>query len=243
MMLTNTKDIYGDRLIAVDGDIGQVKDLYFDDWNWVIRYVIADTDAWLPGRLVLFSPHAFGKLDHYENSLHLKLTRQKIASSPALDPNRMVSRQDESAYFHHYGWPAYWNGSALWGLDALPMTVSAPRRDEPGGPRQHQRDEKHLQSAHAVLNYHIQTTDGTVGHVTGFLVDTKSWAIVQIVVKTGDWHSGREILIEPGKIERISHQTFKIFVRLTKADILKNDAQHLVPASAGNPGAGSFPTE
>lgn len=243
-MLTNTNELYGNRLVALDGDIGQVKDFYFDDWNWVIRYLVADVAAWLPGRLVLLSPHAFGRLNRYERILHLKLSRQKIAACPAPDPHPPVSRQDESAYFRHYGWPAYWDGPELWGRSALPMTAVPPLGGEPGGRgSRHHRDEKHLQSAQAVLNYHIQTTDGTVGHVTGFLVDDKSWAIHQIVVETGAWLSGREILIDPDQIERISYQTFKIFARLTKADILSKGKSVSLHTGPRIPGEERSPSE
>jgi hypothetical protein len=52
--------LYGDKLGASDGEAGHVKDFYFDDKNWVVRYVVADTGSWLAGRQVLLSPLAFG---------------------------------------------------------------------------------------------------------------------------------------------------------------------------------------
>ena len=63
-MLQNIKEFYGRKLAASDGDIGYVKDFYFDDKTWVIRYLVADTGSWLTGRLVLLSPHAFGRSDN-----------------------------------------------------------------------------------------------------------------------------------------------------------------------------------
>jgi hypothetical protein len=60
-MLQSIKQLYGETLRASDGEIGHVKNFYFDDHNWAVRYVIVDTGAWLSGRLVLISPHAFGK--------------------------------------------------------------------------------------------------------------------------------------------------------------------------------------
>ncbi|MES1194358.1 MAG: PRC-barrel domain-containing protein, partial [Opitutus sp.] len=57
-MLQNIKELYGSKLAASDGEIGHVKDFYFDDHTWVVRYVVADTGTWLSGRLVLLSPHA-----------------------------------------------------------------------------------------------------------------------------------------------------------------------------------------
>src|SRR6188768_4056565 len=37
-MLRSIKQLYGNKLGASDGDIGQVKDFYFDDQSWAIRY-------------------------------------------------------------------------------------------------------------------------------------------------------------------------------------------------------------
>ena len=48
-MLQGIKQLYGNKLGASDGDIGHVKDFFFDDQNWAIRYVVADTGSWLPG--------------------------------------------------------------------------------------------------------------------------------------------------------------------------------------------------
>ena len=39
-MLRNSKDLEGSAIGATDGAIGDVKDLYFDDEEWVIRYLV-----------------------------------------------------------------------------------------------------------------------------------------------------------------------------------------------------------
>jgi hypothetical protein len=83
----------------------------------------------------------------------------------------------------------------------------------------HHRDEKHLRSTQAVTGYHIQSVDGEIGHVSSFLVDDKSWEIRELVIETGHWYSGKEILIPPSKVKRISYKESKVFVSLTKADI------------------------
>jgi hypothetical protein len=87
----------------LDGDIGHVKDFYFDDENWVIRYLVADTGSWLSGRLVLLTPHVFGKLDQSEKTLQetlqIKLRKMQIENSPSIDLHKPVSRQYEIEYF------------------------------------------------------------------------------------------------------------------------------------------------
>ena len=55
-MLLSLKQLYRKKLRASGGDIGHVEDFYFNDQQWAIRYVVANTGSWLSGRLVLISP-------------------------------------------------------------------------------------------------------------------------------------------------------------------------------------------
>jgi PRC-barrel domain len=229
-MLQNIKELYGTKLSASDGEIGHVKDFYFDDKTWVIRYLIADTGSWLTGRLVLLSPHALGKLDQYEKTLHVKLHKKQIEKSPSIESHKPVSRQYEIEYYRYYSWPAYWDGGALWGLGGFPVLLP-PSKDEMKAQLQHHhRDDKHLQSTQAVTGYQIQAADGTIGQVSGFLVDERSWAIRELAVETGHWYAGKEILISPDRIERISYEESKVFVNLTKADIQRTAENTLAKA-------------
>jgi hypothetical protein len=66
------------------------------------------------------------------------------------------------------------------------------------------------------MGYHLQATDGIVGHVCDFMMDDESWAIGQIVVKTGHRFTGKEVLIPVGKVDRISYEESTVFVKLTK---------------------------
>ena len=217
----NTRELYGNKLAALDGDIGHVKDFYFDDEIWVIRYLVADTGSWLTGRLILISPHAFGRLDQDEKTLHVKLRKTQIQNSPSIDSHKPVSRQWETEYYGYYGWPTYWEGDSMWGLGGYPAALP-PTKEEVEVRRQyHHRDDKHLRSMQEVTGYNIQSVDGEIGHVSSFLVDDESWAIHELVIETGHWYSGKEILIPTGKVKRISYDEAKVFVSLTKADILQ----------------------
>jgi len=113
-MLRSIKQLYGVKLGASDGEIGHVKDFYFDDRNWAVRYVVADTGSWLSGRKVLISPHVFGSLHQVGKLLLVNLTRKQIEDSPSIESHKPVSRQYEEEYYRYYGWPCYWQGDALW---------------------------------------------------------------------------------------------------------------------------------
>jgi uncharacterized protein YrrD len=232
-MLQNIKELYDDKLTASDGDIGHVEDFYFDDKTWAIRYLVANTGTWLSGRQVLLSPHAFGHWDRDRKSLLINLTRRQIENSPSIDSHRPVSRQYEEEYYRYYGWPTYWDGGGMWGAGEYPMALP-PTKQEIEGHQHHHREDKHLRSTHAVTGYHIQANDGTIGHVTGFMVDDKSWAIRELVVESGHWYSGKEILISSSKIERISYDESKVFVKLTKADIQRTVENDIAKVASHN---------
>jgi sporulation protein YlmC with PRC-barrel domain len=218
-MLQNMKQLYGNKLAAFDGDIGHVKDFYFDDENWVVRYLVADTGSWLTGRLVLLTPHAFGEFDQNEKTLHIKLHKKKIQDSPSIETHKPVSRQYEADYYTYYGWPTYWDGSAMWGTGGYPVVLPPSKEEMEILKKYHHRDDKHLRSMLAVTGYHIQSVDGEIGHVKSFMVDDKSWAIHELIIETGHWFSGKEILIPTSKVKRISYEEAKVFVSLSKADI------------------------
>jgi hypothetical protein len=230
-MLINTRDINGMRLAASDGDIGHVKDFYFDDVNWVVRYLVADTGSWLSGRLVLLSPHAFARFDEAAGVLHMSLTRSQIENSPSIETHRPVSRQYEIDYYRYYGWPAYWNGSAMWGMGGYPVMVPPPITEIGDRLQVHHRDEKHLQSAQAITGYYIQTVDGPIGNVRALMVDDRSWTVPELVIEAGHWYSGKEILLPTSKVMRIAYEESKVFVSLTKEEIKKTHEHELVGAS------------
>jgi hypothetical protein len=58
-MLNSIKKLSVCRILANDGEVGAVAEaVYFDDEQWVVRYLVVDTRAWLRGRKVLISPYA-----------------------------------------------------------------------------------------------------------------------------------------------------------------------------------------
>jgi hypothetical protein len=230
-MLQSIKQLLGNKLGAADGDIGHVKDFYFDDQNWTVRYLVADTGTWLPGRQVLLSPHAVGTLHQAASVLPTKLTRKKIEDSPAIETHQPVSRQHEEEYHRYYGWPAYWLGDGLWGVggDSILETPpkSLPDKSATADGSHAKSADAHLRSTQAVSGYNLQATDGIIGHVSDFMMDSKTWAIEQLVVKTGHRFTGREVQIPMNKVDRISYEESTVYVKLTREAVEKSPELHL----------------
>ncbi len=102
--LQSTRDVAGYGLHAADGHLGHVRDYIVDD-GWNIRYLVADTGVWLPGRKVLISPHWIESVNWETSEIYVDLTREAVRMSPGYDPSVPVSEDYESELFDHYGRP------------------------------------------------------------------------------------------------------------------------------------------
>jgi hypothetical protein len=215
-MISNVKSLLSFTLDSRDGDIGQVKDFYFDDRYWAIRYLIVDTGTWLMDRQVLISPYALGAIEVEGKKIAVSLTRKQIEESPSLDTDKPVSRQFENDYYGYYGWPVYYGSPMMWG------TVDHLERNPEKwiGPTGAVKTwDPHLRSMRTIRGYHIHATDGEIGHIVDFLIDDESWAIRYIVVTTRNWWPGKHILIAINWVDRVNWSDSQVFVSLTRESI------------------------
>ncbi len=224
---------------AADGAIGDVKDLYFDDETWTVRYLVVETGSWLSSRKVLVSPISADKPDWAAKRLPVSLTREKVKNSPDIDTDMPVTRQHETDYLDHYSYPYYWGGMGLWGISGYPNKVlpgyagygsaSAAREEADSAQAMteaRQRDQDpNMRSCKAVVGYHIEASDGEIGHVQGLLVDEESWAIRYGVVSTSNWWLGHDVLVAPQWIKQVSWKEQTVAVDLTR-DALKQAPQY-----------------
>lgn len=226
IMLHSNKDLLDLSLVATDGGIGHVNDLYFDDQRWAVRYLVVDTGSWLSSRKVLVSPIATGKPDWHHKQLPVSLTREQVKSSPAIDTDKPVTRQHESHFHDYYSYPYYWGGNSLWGSGGYPNMLlpgyadvgSAVGRAEADAVKAKtaRENDPHLRSCKAVVGYHVEARDGEIGHVKGMLVDADSWAIRYLVVSTSNWWLGHDVLVSPQWIKEVRWADQTVAVDLTR---------------------------
>lgn len=216
-MLDKVKTLNGYKLTNQDeGEIGTVKEFYFDDQYWIIRYLVADTGNWLMGRQVLLSPYALVAVMPEERHIAINLTKQQIESSPGLSSDKPVSQQFEMDYYGYYGWPMYWGGTCAWG--AYPYLARDYEQRKQLSPEAKEWD-PNLRSTDQVSGYHIQATDGEIGHIEDFVIDDETWAIRYLIVDTRNWLPGKKILMAPQWIDRVSWSESKVFIKLSRETI------------------------
>jgi hypothetical protein len=221
-MLTNATFFKGLVIHATDGELGTVDQFYFDDETWAIRYFAVETGGWLGDRQVLISPISIIHTDWRAKRLDVALTKQQVENSPDIDTHRPVSRQHEAMYSDYYGYNYYWTGPPLWGSSAFcPADLATPTLNskEPMKDRLRESMDSHLRSTEAVTGYHVEATDGEIGHLDGFVVDDETWAIRYVEVATRNWWPGKKVLVSPGWIERVSWTDSKVYTALSREAI------------------------
>lgn len=213
-------------VFATDGEIGHVKDVYFDEHAWGIRYLVVETGTWLESRKVLISPYSVIQPLADDGTIHVSLTREQVRNSPDIDTHKPVSRQQESEYLGYYGYPTYWGEGDLWGIGGFPFM---PPVVLPDYTERHERgenkvnpDDVYLRSIETVTGYHIEAGDGSIGHIDDFIFDDMSWAIRYFVIDPRNWlPGGKKVLIATYWIVRFDWMERKAFITLTR-DAIKN---------------------
>jgi uncharacterized protein YrrD len=224
-MLHSIKKLEGIRILTADEEVGSVEEVYFDDEQWVVRYLIVDTGGWLGGRRVLISPYAVQSMDWPRRTLFVNLTRQQVEGSPGIDTQKPVSRQQEAAYHRYYGYPQYWQSGTFWAWGAMPV-ISPPdpqiREEEEWRRRADASSagaDAHLRSSKVVLGYRIEASDDSIGHVADFLFEEETWAIRYLIVDTRNWLHGKHVLVSPQWIREVSWIDHTCNLELTRRQI------------------------
>jgi hypothetical protein len=219
-MLRSLNEMLNYVLSATDHEIGRCRDFLFDDEHWTIRYMVADTHKWLPGRKVLISPISLGEPEWGNQRFPVNLTKEQIENSPPLEEHEPVCRRYERKFSSYYLWPYYWEGEMAWGLTALPpqMPLGPVEKTEDSN-EEEDPEASHLRSVKEVHGYHIKARDGGIGHIEDYIVDDKTWTICYMVVDTRNWLPGRKVLMAPKWIQSLDCGRLTVEVNLMVEEV------------------------
>ena len=232
-MMHTINGLFGFAIGATDGGIGEVTDVYFDDERWTIRYIVVATGRWLHGRKVLISPMSVRGICWDDAVMELSITQQQVRDSPRIDTDKPVSRQHEIAFYNHYGYPNYWEGSNPWGLGMYPLPWVGASAEAALSPPQsiddvvrrrrfdceHPTGDCHLRSSNQVIGHEVMATDGPVGTIADFVFNDSNWAIRDAVVATRKWLYGRQVLLPPESIVGVSWSEHEVYLNVTRETV------------------------
>jgi hypothetical protein len=76
-----------------------------------------------------------------------------------------------------------------------------------------------LRASDALRRMTIHATDGEFGRVTEFYFDDDTWTVRYLVVRTGSWLSGRDVLLAPAAVTRCDWDGHHLHVSLTMNEV------------------------
>lgn len=117
-------------------------------------------------------------------------------------------------------------------LDDANRPVSGPSRKYSPSRQESQPEVEPNVLAHAnirscqhVLGFHLQATDGEIGHVEDFIVDDENWVLRYAVIDTRNWLPGKKVLLATWWINRVNWDDEKVDIDLTR-ETIKNSPEY-----------------
>lgn len=219
-MIRSIKELKGHPVKATDGVIGKVEDFLFDDRVWELRYLVVDTGGWLNSRKVLITPRHLVSPDPaiYDKDFPVTLTKQEIEDSPPLGHDEPISRKFEEAFALYHGVQPYWGGVKMVG-GVITTPIHTPEQSSEHLRQLEEIEESHLRSANEVIGYRISATNGEIGKVEDFIIDSEKWQLITLAVNTGGWLSGKNVLINIEWIDSFDSTLSTASVDLTTDEI------------------------
>jgi len=216
-LLRSVQDMVGYRVFATDGELGEVRDIYFDDEKWVVRHLVVDIGE----RAVLLSPIAFKEANWDARVMNVSLSLEQIKNSPDIDTDQPISRQMEAKYYDHHGWPYYWGGMFPWGGGMFPYAVAVMSEQPDEKKVEPTESETHLRSANAITGYSVEATDGGIGNVEDFIINDARFDVRFVVIDTTPWWFGGKVLLPVEHIKDVDWQQRRMTLDTTQAEVKK----------------------
>ncbi len=191
----SVRELTGWAVHAVDGDIGKVRELYFDDADWRVRYLVVDTGRWFPNRRVLLSPALVEDVAGEQRKIAIAMTREQVRHCPDIATDKPVALQRQARRKAEFNWTLVLAGEALASVpEALETPAFAPinRNGKPF--------DAHLRTTSVVIGLTLRADDGAAGRIADFIVDVDSWEIRYLVVELA---SGTRVVVPPRLVTAI----------------------------------------
>ena len=212
-MNRSVKHLQAYTLVARDGDLGPVEEMYFDDEKWTIRYIVASLEELPDKERAAVSPVSVEQVDWKNGTIIVNLSREDVAGSPEVDAENPIGREKERQLNRYYRIPVYWNGVGLWGNYVYPGLLA----EESSPPEEEGSDrETRVHGTSEAFGYTIEATDGEIGRVNDLVVEERTWEIQFLVIDTGNWLSGRKVIVDTHWIDQVNWQEGTVAVSLPR---------------------------
>ncbi len=204
-MFWKWSELRGLPVQATDGQIGAVRDLYFDCHTWDVRRVVVDTGydpGGFPGKLVVLPPDAV--LAVYLNGLVgngviVNRKKRQIEDRPEIDDHRSVLPEGQLDVGELSEAP----------VAVQPIVATRPSWDAAVAELV---EAARLVSAVAASGYAIRVRDGAFGRARDVVMNSQTWTISYLVVAQTQRWLARQVLVDVSRVEYVDalHSTIRL---------------------------------
>jgi sporulation protein YlmC with PRC-barrel domain len=205
-------------LRAVDGPVGEIADLLFEEKSWSLRWLVVQCGDFLHGRRVLVRPAALEPPDEQSWTLALTLTTEQIKNSPAIGGEGPISLEMDRSAACYYGCaPLDGQGCPQANRPLFPQTsltrvaAARNRQDKP---------EPHVRSIAELEGYAVHAADGEAGFLKNVVIDVATWTISSLVIDMPKWWYGKHVVVPSAAAGQISwcHRCIRLDLPLDKVE-------------------------
>jgi uncharacterized protein YrrD len=221
-MMVSYKQLRGFSVKAKDGTVGRVKDVYFDDGDWSIRYIVDENGAGAH-RDTLVNREWITGADPGEMQLELSASTQQLNLKRKAGDSHVLAKDAPKKPTSQAAWdillkqlfPASYPDS-LSGETRMPMPTPFLVEAEADKSFEKPASQSNLQSAADVIGFRVSTNDGKLGFVEDFIINSKNWEVSFLVINVARGLDGKRILVATEWVDWVSWKQRKISISADK---------------------------
>lgn len=224
-MLRKFSNLKGLKVEGKDDELGKIKDFYFDQDYFILRYLVVDTGSWLKSRKTLISTAALENIDYQTKKLRVNLNTEALKDAPSLKKNKPVSQIKEQNLAEYFNWPMYWvppysNSPGVSTDNVMRGKIpSFNNLTEEEKEIKSREQESNLRSFDEIKGYHIKAKDKEFGNLEDLFVDEENWLIRYLLIDTCNFLPCKNVLLSPEWIKNINWREKNISIDKTKEQI------------------------
>ena len=186
-MLNTVKRLLGLPIVAADGAIGSLYDIYYNDTSWNIEYFVLEIEGLLFDKRVLITPSVLTFSP--DGSLHTPLSKEVVKHAHDMNGKKPSPVQPgEAADSLHDADPE----------QSHVTNTQSPARDK-------------VRSIRNNLSYALSDTSKVIGTVTDFTFNPDKWNLEYVVAADGNQAMRRIHLVPVSRVSRFSYQDAMIY--------------------------------
>jgi len=100
--LRSIQEVTGYKIIATDGDVGEVEDFIIDDVTWKIHFLVVEIGNWFSGKKVVISPHRIKDVKWQQQNVIINHSQDEVKNSPEYDSSQPMNDTYEHSLHDYY---------------------------------------------------------------------------------------------------------------------------------------------